>query len=162
MPATHRYVARIRWTGDLGTGTKEYRGYARDHVVEVPGKAPILLTSSLGARSDPSRHNPDELVVAALASCHMLWYLHLCSSEGVVVTSYVDDAEGVLETARDGSGHFTSATLRPQVEIDAGSLETAHALHAAAHEKCFVASSVNFPVACEPTIRRRATAGHGP
>ncbi|MCI4373713.1 MAG: OsmC family protein, partial [Thermoplasmata archaeon] len=117
MTSEHRYTATVRWTGDLGTGTKEYRGYSRDHVIDVPGKPPILATSSMGARSDPTRHNPDELVVAALSSCHMLWYLHLCAEAGVVVTSYVDKVEGILEVGPDGSGRFTSARLRPRVVV---------------------------------------------
>jgi len=162
VPPTHRYTATIRWTGDLGTGTQEYEGYSRDHRIEAPGKPPILATSGLSPRSDPGRHNPEELVVAALSSCHMLWYLHLCSTAGVVVTSYVDEAEGLLELDRDGSGRFTGATLRPQVEVSVGSIETARALHAAAHEKCFVAHSVNFPVRCEPTVRRRSAPPPGP
>jgi organic hydroperoxide reductase OsmC/OhrA len=161
MPTPHRYTATVRWTGNLGSGTKEYSGYSRDHLIEIAGKPPIAATSSLGARSDPARHNPDELLVAALSSCHMLWYLHLCATAGVVVTSYVDDAEGILAVESDGSGRFTEAKLRPRVEISEGSLETARALHAAAHEKCFVANSVNFPVRCEPTVQFRPTAGRG-
>jgi organic hydroperoxide reductase OsmC/OhrA len=154
MTSTHRYAATIRWTGNLGAGTKEYLGYSRDHTIEVAGKPPILGTSSLGPRSDPSRHNPDELVVAALSSCHMLWYLHLCSSAGIVVSSYVDEAEGILTVDRDGGGRFTRATLRPRVHVSEGSLELAHELHEAAHRKCFVANSVNFPVHCEPIVER--------
>ena len=93
MAPIHTYRTTVRWTGDLGTGTREYRGYSRDHAIEVPGKPPILATSSLAPRSDPLRYNPDELLVAALSSCHMLWYLHLCSEAGVVVTAYIDEAE---------------------------------------------------------------------
>jgi len=158
MPSSHRYTATIRWTGDRGTGTKDYLGYRRDHVIEIPGKPPILSTSGLSPRSDPARHNPEELLVAALSSCHMLWYLHLCSQAGVVVTSYVDEVEGVLEVDPDGSGRFVRATLRPRVQIMAGALETARDLHAAAHRKCFIANSVNFPVRCEPTVERRSAA----
>jgi organic hydroperoxide reductase OsmC/OhrA len=149
---THHYRIAVRWTGNLGSGTQEYRGYARDHSIEIAGKPPILATSGLSPRSDPARHNPDELVVAALASCHMLWYLHLCSVAGVVVTAYQDDAEGVLEIAPDGGGRFTEATLRPRVTVSSGSVETARRLHEEAHRKCFVANSVNFPVLCEPVV----------
>ncbi len=152
MPSAHRYRVTVRWTGNLGDGTREYRGYSRDHAIEVEGKPPILATSGLSPRSDPSRHNPDELVVAALSSCHMLWYLHLCSEAGVVVVAYTDDADGTLELAPDGTGRFTSATLRPRVVVSSGSPEVARRLHEEAHRKCFVASSVNFPVACEPSI----------
>jgi organic hydroperoxide reductase OsmC/OhrA len=152
MTPIHTYRSTVRWTGDLGTGTQEYRGYSRDHTIEVPGKPPILATSSLGPRIDPLRYNPDELVVAALSSCHMLWYLHLCSEAGVVVTAYIDEAEGTLETGPDGGGHFTRVTLRPRVVVSEGTVETARDLHEAAHRKCFVASSVNFPVQCEPVV----------
>jgi organic hydroperoxide reductase OsmC/OhrA len=160
MSSTHRYTSTIRWTGNLGTGTKEYGGYSRDHNLEAPGRPPILATSSIGARSDPTRHNPDELLVGALSSCHMLWYLHLCSQAGVVVTSYVDEAEGILEVGPDGGGHFTEATLRPRVQVSEGSLDEARRLHESAHERCFVANSVNFPVKCEPMIERSPPSVH--
>jgi organic hydroperoxide reductase OsmC/OhrA len=154
---SHVYRTRVRWTGNLGEGTREYRGYTRDHVIEMDGKPGILATSGLSPRSDPSRHNPDELLVAALSSCHMLWYLHLCAEAHVTVQSYTDDAEGTLETGPDGGGRFTTATLRPRVVVSEGSEELAQQLHAEAHRRCFVANSVNFPVRCEPTVERSAT-----
>jgi len=160
MPSTHRYRATIRWTGNLGAGTREYRGYSRDHTIEVEGKPPILGSSGLSPRSERSRHNPEDLLVAALSSCHMLWYLHLCAEAGVVVSAYTDEAEGTLELAEDGSGRFTGATLRPRVVVREGSVEAAAQLHEAAHRKCFVANSVNFPVRCEPRVEREA-AGAG-
>ncbi|HTT17064.1 MAG TPA: OsmC family protein [Thermoplasmata archaeon] len=152
MAPVHRYRTTVRWTGNLGDGTRDYRGYSRDHTIEIEGRPPILATSGLSPRSDRSRHTPDELLVAALSSCHMLWYLHLCSQAGVVVEAYTDDAEGTLELAADGSGRFTSATLRPRVVLRAGTAALARRLHEEAHRRCFVANSVNFPVACEPTI----------
>jgi len=157
MAPTQLYRATVRWTGDLGAGTREYRGYSRDHTIEVPGKPPILGSSGLSPRSDPARHNPEGLLVAALSSCHMLWYLHLCSEAGVTVVAYTDEAEGTLELGPDGSGRFTGATLRPRVTISEGSSEVAVQLHQAAHRKCFVANSVNFPVTCEPVVERRPT-----
>jgi organic hydroperoxide reductase OsmC/OhrA len=156
----HRYRTTVRWTGNLGSGTREYGGYRRDHAIEVAGKPPILATSSLAPGGDPARHNPDELLVAALSSCHMLWYLHLSSETGVVVVDYVDEAEGTMETGRGGSGRFVEAVLRPRVTIVEGSPDVARRLHEAAHAKCFVANSVNFPVRCEPTIEA-APAGPG-
>jgi len=146
LTARHVYRTTVRWTGNLGEGTREYRGYSRDYAVEVPGKPPILGSSGLSPRSDPARHDPDELLVAALSSCHMLWYLHLCSQAGVTVSAYRDDAEGTMETDADGGGRFTEATLRPRVVLSAGSVEVARRLHDDAHRKCFVANSVNFPV----------------
>jgi organic hydroperoxide reductase OsmC/OhrA len=152
MTASHIYRATVRWTGNLGAGTRDYQSYTRDHTIQVGEKVPILATSSIGARSDPSRYNPDELVVAALSSCHMLWYLHLCADAGVVVTAYSDEAEGTLQMDREGGGRFVEATLHPHVVVAAGTPETARRLHEAAHRKCFVANSVNFPVKCEPVI----------
>ena len=156
----HRYPVTVTWTGNLGAGTREYRGYSRDHAIEIDGNPPILATSGLAPGSDPARHNPDELLVAALASCHMLWYLHLCSEAGVVVVGYVDEADGTMETGPDGSGRFVEAVLRPRVTISDGSPAVARRLHEEAHSRCFVANSVNFPVRCEPTIEPRA--GPGP
>ncbi len=157
--ATHRYRVAVRWTGDLGEGTRSYGGYRRDHAIEIAGKPPILATSGLSPGRDAARVNPDELLVAALSSCHMLWYLHLCAEAGVVVVGYHDAAEGTLETGPDGGGRFTGATLRPRVRVRAGDLDRARALHAEAHHRCFVANSVNFPVAIEPTVERATAPG---
>lgn len=154
MAPTHLYRTTVRWTGNLGAGTREYGGYSRDHTVAVDGKPPIPGTSGLSPRSDPTRYTPDELVIAALSSCHMLWYLHLCADAGVVVTAYSDDAEGTLEIDRDGRGRLTEAVLHPRVVVSAGDPDVAQRLHAEAHRKCFVANSVRFPVRCEPRIER--------
>lgn len=152
MPAEHRYRTRVRWTGNLGRGTREYTGYSRDHTIEVDGKPEILASSGLSPRADPARHNPEELLVAALSSCHMLWYLHLCSRDGIVVVAYDDRAEGTLRTEPDGSGRLVDTLLRPHVTVQSGSLEGAVRLHDEAHRLCFIANSVNFPVRCEPTV----------
>jgi organic hydroperoxide reductase OsmC/OhrA len=150
---THLYRATIRWTGDLGSGTSDYRAYSRDHDIDLPGKPTIHASSGLSPGSRPDRVNPDELLVASLASCHMLWYLHLASEAGVVVTSYEDHAEGTLELVRDTGGRFIEAVLHPEVVLSSGEPARALALHAEAHRKCFIANSVNFPVRYEPTIR---------
>ncbi len=147
----HTYRATVRWTGDLGQGTRSYHGYSRDHLIEFSGKAPILATSGLAPRSSPDRVNPDELLVASLSSCHMLWYLHLCAESGIVVTFYEDSAEAVLQLVEGGGGTFVSATLRPRVRISEGSVEVARKLHEDAHRRCFIANSVRFPVHVEPT-----------
>ena len=146
--ASHLYRATIDWSGP---GTTSYAGYRRDHVVRAAGKAPIPLTSGIAPNSSPTHYNPEELIVGALASCHMLWYLHLCAEAGVVVTAYHDEADGELDLDRDG-GRIVRVTLRPRVVIAGGEPELARALHRPAHDKCFVARSVNFPVGCEPTI----------
>jgi organic hydroperoxide reductase OsmC/OhrA len=159
MARRHTYRAEVVWTGNQGTGTSGYRAYGRDHELRGAGKAPILGSSDPLFRGDASRWNPEELLIASLSACHQLWYLHLCAAAGVVVTAYEDHAEGVMLEEDDGAGQFERVTLRPRVTIAAASdAGVAERLHAEAHAKCFVARSVNFEVACEPTIVRAAAA----
>lgn len=147
----HSYRLTVTWTGDLGEGTSTYRAYSRDHEVTSPSKLAILGSSDPAYRGDPHRWNPEELLVAALSQCHMLWYLHLCAEAGITVVGYEDAPEGVMEEAADGSGQFVDATLRPMVTLlDGGRAVEAQALHPRAHELCFIARSVSFPVRCEP------------
>jgi organic hydroperoxide reductase OsmC/OhrA len=151
----HQYFTRVDWTGNDGEGTRAYRSYRRDHTITVAGKPPIPASSDPAFRGDPARHNPEELLVASLSSCHMLWYLHLCAVNQIVVLDYRDDAEGVMAESADGAGAFVSVTLRPVVRVSADSdPEKAAALHHDAHRCCFIANSVKFPVAHEPTITR--------
>ena len=156
MAREHRYVVTIEWTGDQGTGTSHYRAYSRAHEIRVAGKPPIPASSDPGFRGDPARYNPEDLLVASLSGCHMLWYLHLCATAGIVVTGYIDQAEGTMVENPDGSGRFASVVLKPQITLKPGAdLAKAHALHATAHQMCFIANSVNFPVTHEPTIREQ-------
>ncbi len=149
----HQYEMRLTWTGNAGEGTRTYRGYRRDHTVEVANKPALLLSSDPAFRGDPSRYNPEELLVASLSSCHMLWFLHLCSVANISVVAYADRATGVMEERADGSGAFTNVTLHPAVTIEAGSdPEKARALHHDAHRMCFIANSVTFPVDVEGTV----------
>ena len=149
----HRYATRVSWTGNLGEGTKSYRGYRRDHAIESDGKPPIPGSSDPAFRGDPSRYNPEELLVAALSGCHMLWYLHLCATNQVVVLEYEDCASGVMRENEDGSGEFLNVQLRPVVTIAEGRDRTrALKFHEEAHHLCFIARSVNFPVEVAPEI----------
>jgi organic hydroperoxide reductase OsmC/OhrA len=149
----HHYKVRTVWTGNRGTGTSGYRAYDRAHVVKIDGKADILGSSDANFRGDGTRHNPEDMLVASLSTCHMLWYLHLAAEARFIVTAYEDEAEGHMQLKADGGGAFVRATLRPRVRI-AGDFNAEHAaaLHHEAHEKCFVANSVNFPVEVEPEI----------
>ena len=157
MAKQHHYETTVRWTGNLGTGTTGYKDYARNHEIRAQGKPTIPGSSDPAFRGDGSRYNPEDLLVASLSTCHMLWYLHLCAVNKVVVLDYEDHAEGTMEEAADGGGRFLEVTLRPRITITRESdLATAKRLHHDAHEKCFVANSVNFPVACEPVIRHAA------
>jgi organic hydroperoxide reductase OsmC/OhrA len=153
---THHYAVSVNWTGNQGTGTSAYRAYSRDHEVIAAGLTSIMGSSDAAFRGDPTRWNPELELTAALSQCHMLWYLHLCAEAGVVVLSYSDEAVGTMEESASGSGRFTEVVLRPRVRIaSTGMLEPAYRLHAQAHQKCFIANSVNFPVRHEPTIETK-------
>lgn len=156
----HHYRVRVTWTGNFGVGTRGYREYGRDHEISAPGKAPIAGSSDPGFRGDATRWNPEELLVASISACHKLWYLHLCSAGGVVVEGYDDQAEGVMVEEPDGGGRFVAVVLKPRVTLaPGGDVERAARLHHDAHEKCFVANSVNFPVTVEPIFMTAAAGG---
>ena len=143
----------LHWTGNQGEGTANYRAYSRDHEVHVPGKPMIPASSDPSFRGDPTRYNPEELLVASLSGCHMLWYLHLCSVNGIVVAGYEDHSIGSMIEATDGSGQFEYVVLRPKVHItDPSRIEDARKLHGEASKMCFIARSVNFPVRHEPEM----------
>ncbi len=147
----HHYNPTVTWTGNLGSGTSTYRAYARDHVVSVAGRPDIPGSSDPAFRGDASRHNPEDLLVASLSACHMLWYLHLAAEASVVVTAYRDTPEGLMVEDADRGGWFERVALRPEVTIAPASDPTvARDLHEAAHRKCFIANSMNFPVTIEP------------
>ncbi len=150
---SHSYETFVHWNAAGGEGTKSYRSYRRDHRIAVDGKAEILASSDPAFRGDPTRYNPEELLVASLSSCHMLWYLHLCSINGITVLDYRDRAIGTMEESAEGAGRFVRVLLRPVIQIAAGD-DRARALdlHHEAHRLCFIARSVNFPVDVEPEI----------
>lgn len=149
----HRYELSVEWTGNDGEGTKTYRGYRRDHTITVPGKPVLPGSSDPCFRGDASRYNPEELLLAAVSGCHMLSYLHRCAANGINVIEYRDAATGVMRENTDGSGEFVRVVLHPHVTIAPGDdAEKARALHHDAHQVCFIARSVNFPIAVEAEV----------
>ena len=153
MGATHSYELSLRWTGNTGAGTSSYRAYGRQHEISAPDKPVIVGSSDPAFRGDRQRWNPEELLVAALSQCHMLSYLHLAASAGIVVTDYTDTASGTMNENKDGSGEFTEVVLRPIVTVaNASMCERAEALHNDAAKLCFIARSVNFPVHHRPVV----------
>jgi len=151
MSGTHSYELCLEWNGNIGSGTSSYGAYGRDHEIRSAGKPVIAGSSDPAFRGDPQRWNPEELLVASLSQCHMLWFLHLAATAGVVVTAYVDAPVGSMCEHPDGSGQFTEVVLRPVVTVaDAAMRERAADLHHEAEKMCFIARSVNFPVHHEP------------
>lgn len=146
----HEYTCRIAWTGNRGDGTRHYAGYDRSWDIVTPGKPVIHCSNDPLLGGNPALPNPEDLLLTALSSCHMLWYLHLASNARIVVLSYVDDPVAVGETLRNGASRFLRATLRPVIRVEAGAdLARADAIHHEIGQYCFIARSINFPVAYE-------------
>lgn len=159
MGIVHGYSVDLHWTGARGTGTTSYTSYGRDHELTGEGKPPLMGTSDPAFRGDPTRWSPEDLVVGALSQCHMLWFLHLAASAGIVVVGYSDHAEGTMRVASAGHGNFSEVVLHPRVVLAPGATQpdgspvtddVLAGLHHRAHEHCFIARSVNFPVRNEP------------
>ena len=151
MTKQHKYTSTIKWTGNKGQGTSDYRSYDRSHMILIDGKQDILCSSDPAFRGDKTRHNPEELFLASISSCHMLWYLHLCADNGIVVVDYSDNATGIMQEAEDGGGHFSDVTLHPIVIVkDKTMIDTANELHKKANQLCIIANSCNFPVNHNP------------
>lgn len=147
MMKEHKYQAVITWTGNLGKGTSSYREYERSHSVEIEGKKAIEASSDPAFRGDSSKHNPEDLFLSSISSCHMLWFLHLCTVEKIVVTNYIDRAEGIMKENKDGSGFFEEVTLKPEVTVLKERMaEKLDSLHEKANKMCFIANSCNFPI----------------
>jgi organic hydroperoxide reductase OsmC/OhrA len=147
----HHYPIHVQWTGNTGTGTSQYRSYERAHEYSAASKPVIPGSSDPAFRGDRTRYNPEELLVMALSSCHMLWMLHLSAVAGIVVTAYEDNASGTMVETADGGGRFTEVVLRPRVTCEPGTDRSRlNEIHERAHHLCFIANSVNFPVRCEP------------
>ena len=154
----HHYQVNIEWTGNTGSGTESYKTYRRDFTISAENKPDIPGSSDPAFLGDAARWNPEDLLLASASACHKLWYLHLCAEAGISVCSYVDRASGTM--VEGVKGRFTGITLKPEITLRPGDdLTLAEALHHRAHELCFIANSLNFPVACEPVIKHAAKYG---
>lgn len=152
MSKQHNYKLTVKWTGNTGTGTSGYKEFERSHSILVDNKTEIQGSSDPAFRGDKTKHNPEDLLLASLSTCHMLWYLHLCAVAGIIVTDYIDNATAIMTETPDGGGKFTEVTLHPAVTItDISMTEKANELHGKANGLCFIANSVNFPVHHKPS-----------
>lgn len=147
MEKEHNYTVKVSWKGNKGTGTSSYTSYGRDHVVAVSGKPDIEASADPAFRGDPSRYNPEEFLLASLSGCHMLWFLHLCADQGIIVTDYTDHPQGIMTERPNGGGQFREVVLHPIVTVAEVHMTSAlEALHQKAQGFCFIANSMNFPV----------------
>jgi organic hydroperoxide reductase OsmC/OhrA len=158
MASVHHFAATVTWTGNQETGTSTYRAYSRNHEVSGDGKLVVIPGSSDPAfRGDKSRYSPEDLLVASLSACHMLWVLHLCAEAKITVVEYIDTASGIMALNPDGSGQFSEVVLRPRITVlESGREEDVLTVNEKAHRLCFIARSVNFPVRHEPTVLVRS------
>lgn len=157
MQKKHSYEVKIEWTGNKGTGTSSYRDYERSHTIQVEGKPKILGSSDPAFRGDNSKYNPEDMLVASLSACHMLFYLHLCAATGITVVDYVDNVSGTMEETPNGGGRFTEVILYPTVTIlEADKVAIANELHHKANELCFIANSCNFLIRHQPICKVRS------
>jgi Predicted redox protein, regulator of disulfide bond formation len=151
MSGQHNYNLTVKWTGNNGTGTSHYTGFERSHSILVDNKVEILSSSDPAFRGDKTKHNPEDLLLASVSSCHMLWYLHLCAVDGIIVTDYIDNATGIMIESSDGGGKFSEISLHPTVTVANNSMiEKANEIHKKANQLCFIANSLNFPVHHKP------------
>ena len=151
MSKQHNYNATIKWTGNNGTGTSGYRDYERSHDIIIEDKTIIKGSSDPSFRGDKTKHNPEDMLVSSVSTCHMLWYLHLYSEAGVVVVEYIDNVKGIMVETSNGWGKFTEIILQPMVAVQNSSMvEKANKLHHKANELCYIANSLNFPVSHIP------------
>lgn len=147
MSKQHQYQLSINWEG----ATYNYNSYSRNHYISVIGKPNIYCSSDVTFRGDARMYNPEEMLLASLASCHMLWYLHLCAEAKIVVMKYTDNPVGIMLETEDGGGAFKEVVLHPKVVVtEASMIDLANSLHQIANKKCFIANSVNFPILHQP------------
>lgn len=149
----HHYQSTVTWIGNKGYGTSDYSSYSRDHVISIPNKPDLLGSSDTVFRGDGTKHNPEDMLLASLSVCHMLWYLHLCADAGINVMSYTDSPKGTMEEHQGSGGKFIEVILNPVITIEhPDMIDLALSLHEKAHACCFIANSVNFPVKHIPVI----------
>jgi len=153
MNKQYNYALSVKWTGNTGEGTANYRSYERSHLITIENKASIKGSSDPAFRGDKTLHNPEELFLASISTCHMLWYLHLCADAAIIVTDYLDNATGTMIEIDNGGGKFTEVVLHPTVTIaNETMLAKASALHHKANELCYIANSCNFPILHQPVF----------
>ncbi len=153
MSKEHHYTLSIKWTGNKGKGTADYTAYSRDHDIKGPDKVVIPGSSDPSFRGAKERYNPEELFLSSISSCHMLWYLHLCTVAKITVLNYEDNPEGIMSETENGSGQFDKVVLKPIVSIKEGQdVKLAETLHQRANEYCFISNSLNFKVEHQVTV----------
>jgi organic hydroperoxide reductase OsmC/OhrA len=153
MSSYHTFKAALNWKLNPEGSTHNSSRISRNHQVSIAGKQVLEVSAAKAFKGDASLHNPEDLLLSALTSCHMMSYLYVCAQHDIEVLAYSDKSEGQLEVEESGKGSFKSVDLNPVVTIkNAQNLELAKELHAQANELCFIANSCNFPIHHNATI----------
>jgi organic hydroperoxide reductase OsmC/OhrA len=149
--STHRYEARLHWTGSTGLGWEHYE---RTHSVIAPPAEQELRVTTGESKGDPTVLNPEQLLLMAASSCQMLWFLHLASKARLDVVAYEDEASAVMPED-DPPVRITEIVLRPRITVAGdASDERIRKLVDTAHEHCFIANSLNSSMSIEPSVVR--------
>jgi organic hydroperoxide reductase OsmC/OhrA len=151
---THEFQAKLTWEGNTGEGTASYVAYQRCYRLRWAGKPDLAGSADAAYRGDAARHNPEDLFLAAIAACHMLFYLSLCAQQRIRVIAYEDEVRGTVTVEPGGGGRFTRIALHPVVTIDGGDPVLAASLHDEARARCFIAGSCRGPIEHVPEIRQ--------
>jgi organic hydroperoxide reductase OsmC/OhrA len=149
--ATHRYEARLEWSGSTGLGWEHYE---RAHTVTAPPAEQTLTVTTGESKGDPAQLNPEQLVVMAASSCQMLMFLHLAAKARIDVVEYTDEATGLMPLDEEPV-RITEITLRPRIVVAGdASEERVVKLAELGHQHCFIANSLNSEIRLEPVIER--------
>ena len=147
MSSQHIFKSELNWKSNLDNNTQGTTRLSRRHKIEIEGKQILELSAAKAFKGDADLHNPEDMLLSALTSCHMMSYLYVCSQHNIEVLAYSDNSEGKLEVEGTGKGRFSRVDLNPVVTIkNERNLELAKELHTKANELCFIANSCNFPI----------------
>ena len=153
MNNSHQFNAQLNWNLKEKPDNFKGRFYTKNHSISFDQKTDLEISAAKTFKGDPTLHNPEDLLLASLTSCHMMSFLYCCSVENLEVLKYVDNSELILNVNSDGSGKITKAILNPLVkfatEVEIFDLNL---LHKKASKLCFIANSCNFTIEVNPNL----------
>ncbi|WP_159022904.1 OsmC family protein [Formosa sp. L2A11] len=153
MSTSFQFHINNSWSLEEATSTKKEGGSLKTHQVFLEDGKRLDVSAAKPFKGDASKYNPEELLMAALSSCHFMSYLYVCEQAGISILEYSDSVEGFLMLNNDGSGAFTKVTLNPKVKIESESQkQLAEDLHKKAGALCFIANSCAFTIEYKPKI----------
>ncbi|WP_066220794.1 OsmC family protein [Formosa haliotis] len=153
MSSTFQFKIYNQWNSESAQDEKKAGGSLKTHQVFLEDGKHMEVSAAKPFKGDASKYNPEELLMAALSSCHFMSYKYVCDKAGILIKGYKDEVEGVLVLNADGSGAFTKITLKPTVILhDISQRDLAITLHDEASKLCFIANSCAFPIVYKPAI----------